>query len=560
MSDGRRSLSILLVSLAIACAAATGCDDDDDSAGLPDGGSFLDAPRSGLFVMRVVHASPDLPSVDVYVNEETTPRFSDVSYGDATDFVPALGREFVLHLRPAGGSVRTQPLFTSRPLVVPSGSSTSLVATGLFEETTHDKTLRVIPLSDSPDPVSPGKVRVRVLHGGVDATRLDVDVDEDGEADVADLDRFEDSGEGGLELPAGMLLRVDVTTGDPAAPLTSFSIAPQPDGSEVLMVISGLLGVPPRLPTGFSLVTANQEGSLGRIRQNAVVYVLNTVADPDGLDVFLDSTEKMDSLEFGGLSERLQVGPEARSVDIFESTPTSNRPGGTALVSLPTSGLTAGEQYLVIIAGPVSPLRGGNPRFRLLPYAEGFEPDEEQLRMRFVHSAPDLSAVDMGPLDAEGGLPSPADADDLPFTQATEPEGLPLPPVEFTLGVRASDDPDAVPTEFFIGPGPLLSAGVFAVLAQAADDVPHLLLVSTARSPWSIQDIPPGRGPRPVPPSDDDSDDDFDGDGGEDDGGDAGEDDGGDAGEDDGGGDEDVGDPVEVPEVPPAPPLPPVIR
>ncbi|QSQ26456.1 DUF4397 domain-containing protein [Pyxidicoccus parkwayensis] len=534
MRRSARSISAVLLSWAVICAALS-CDDDDDGSSDPPGAPADTAPGLGPSIVRVVQASPDLPDVDVYVDDETSPLFSSVSYGDVTDFVSIPGHTHVLRFRSARGNSSSKPLFSSEPVTVPLAAATSLVAAGQYEENTHDKALRVVPVSESLVAASPGNLRVRVLHGGVDASRLDVDVDGDGKPDIKGLDRFEDSGEEGLELPADKVVRMQVTTDDPENPLTSFTLPPQSEGGEVLVVITGLLDVAPRLPNGFSLITADDEGGMDRILQDPVVYLLNTVSDPKQVDIFLDNKERVDSLVFGALSDRVQVSSESRSLDVFSSTPTSNRPGGTALVSLPTSGLKAGEQYLVVIAGPVSPLRGSSPRYRLLPFAEAFELDEdtetgtedEQLRMRMIHAAPLRGAVDMGPLDAEGKLPSPAAADDLPFTQATEPEGLVLPPVEFTLGVRPSEaGPDEDPIEFFVGPGPLLSAGVFAVLAEDANHEPHLLLVSTAHAPWSGEDIVPGKGPQPVPPDDGDDDDDDDGDDDSDGGTDGGTDDG----------------------------------
>ena len=490
MSDKRMRIPVLLVLLAVACAAATGCDDEDRAAP-PSDTSPPDAPRFGLSSMRVLHASPDLPSVDVYVDEETTPFFSGLDYGEATGYVTLPVGDHVLHLRAAGASVTSPALFSSTPVAVPGEDSLSVAAVGLYGEGSHDKALRVVPLSDAFAPAAPGTIRVRVLHGGMDASTLAVDIDGDGAAEITELDRFEDSGEGGLELPANTLLRMGLMVGEETLPLTTFTLPPQQEGSTLLIVITGLLSAAPRQPEGFSLVAANQEGAAGRIRQDPVVYVLNAASTTDSVDVFLDNTEQADSLEFGEMSARVQVGTDAPSVDVFISSPTSNRPGGEPLVSLSTGGLTAGEQYLAVLTGPFGPVQGGSPHFQLLPYAERFEPDAERLRMRIVHAAPGLSAVDAGPLDPNQQLPTTAAADDLPFTQATAPEGLPLPTVEFVLGMRPADDPGAPLTEFFIGPGPLLRAGVFAVLAQDAFDVPHLLLVSTARTPWTVQDIAP---------------------------------------------------------------------
>ncbi|ELY79530.1 DUF4397 domain-containing protein [Natrinema gari] len=56
---------------------------------------------AGSVLVRLVHASPDAPAVDVYADD--TLLFEDVSFTDATDYVPVPAGQYTLSVRPAGG-------------------------------------------------------------------------------------------------------------------------------------------------------------------------------------------------------------------------------------------------------------------------------------------------------------------------------------------------------------------------------------------------------------------------------------------------------------------------
>ena len=64
--------------------------------------------------VRVVHASPDAPAVDVYIEGITIPLGVDLEYGDASDFglLPAV-KGAVFELRLTGADPRSEPLFMS---------------------------------------------------------------------------------------------------------------------------------------------------------------------------------------------------------------------------------------------------------------------------------------------------------------------------------------------------------------------------------------------------------------------------------------------------------------
>ena len=67
-----------ILSILILVALFIGCSDDDNNPIIP-----LDSAS-----IRVLHASPDAPSVDVLVDNQVV--LSDVSYKQASDLLPTL--------------------------------------------------------------------------------------------------------------------------------------------------------------------------------------------------------------------------------------------------------------------------------------------------------------------------------------------------------------------------------------------------------------------------------------------------------------------------------------
>ncbi len=59
---------------------------------------------AGAALVRLVHASPDAPAVDVVPADAEEPLFANVSFGDATDYVPLPTGSYTLEVRPAGGT------------------------------------------------------------------------------------------------------------------------------------------------------------------------------------------------------------------------------------------------------------------------------------------------------------------------------------------------------------------------------------------------------------------------------------------------------------------------
>ncbi|NMO18408.1 DUF4397 domain-containing protein [Pyxidicoccus fallax] len=480
-------MAVLLTGLVV---LAPGCDDDDDDTPPPE-----ERPEEGAR-LRVIHASPDAPAVDLYAAGSTTPLVTNVAYGTATQYLTLEPGEVAVDIRPAGAPPEFPPVFTTGTLTLSAGEQVTVIAAGLLNEDDADETFRLLALREGFGEDQAGQARVRIVHASPDAPTVGIDVGNDGSVEVDSLERFADTGETGVLLPAGTALQVGITTGAGDTPVTAFTVPALPEGAEVFVVATGLLERKPREEQGFVLLPAGPEGALGLVRQNPVVYALHASPDAPEVDIFSGDTQVAGDLSFGELSGPIQVPPGTYTLDFFAAASGDDRPSGAPAASSGTPELAAGERYLVVASGFLAP-EAGVPGFTLLPFAEAFLEDPVSAKVRVVHAAPGAPPVDAGPLAQDGTVPADAPVSNLAFSQATVPAGVSLPPGTVTLGVVPTGAEDRAPiARFRVDATPFVGKGVFAVAAGALapeDDQPgfQLLVVDTSEMPWEVSPVRP---------------------------------------------------------------------
>jgi hypothetical protein len=487
-------LSVVLAGLAV---VAPGCDDDDDGTSPPAIELPDERPRRSAR-LRVIHASPDAPAVDLYAAGGTTPLATNVTYGTTTPYLTLPAGDVAVEIRPAGAPAGSPPVFTTDTLTLAPGAQVTAIAAGLLNEDGASESFRVLALPEEFGEDQAGQARVRIVHASADAPTVGIDVGNDGSVEVEALERFEDTGATGVALPAGAALQVGITAGDPAERVTAFTVPPLPEGAEVFVVATGLLERKPREAQGFLLLAAGPEGTLGLLRQNPVVYALHASPDAPEVDIFAADAELAGGLSFGELSGPIQVPPGMYTLDFFATASGDRRPAGAPAASGATPELAAGERYLVVASGFIAP-RGNASGFTLLPFPEAFAEDPDNARVRVVHAAPDAPPVDVGPVGSDGRVPAGAPVSNLRFSAATSPEGLPLPAGAVELGVVPAGAADrAAIARFPLDSTPFVGKGVFAVAVGAlAPAGPRsgfqLLLVDTSETPWEARAVLPRR-------------------------------------------------------------------
>jgi hypothetical protein len=118
--------------------------------------------------VRVLHASPDAPNVDIAVDGRIA--LQDLPYGQATDYVslPAGQRSFTIFV--AG----TETQVTTTQAVLTSGVDYTIVAAG-FAAANKTPGFRVIALQDNNlPPDNADNVKLRVIHLAPSAPTVDV--------------------------------------------------------------------------------------------------------------------------------------------------------------------------------------------------------------------------------------------------------------------------------------------------------------------------------------------------------------------------------------------------
>ena len=198
-------LKLLTLLLAASALTAACSDDDDDGTG-----------PTGQARVRVVHASPDAPAVDVLVDDAVA--LSNVSYLATSNY---------LELADGGHNVNVNAAGTSTTVIdadvdLADGTDYTLIASGLLDA------IAPIVLTDDNSTPPAGTARVRAIHGAPSAPAVDV---------------YVTAPEADLETTSPVLS--SVAFGDVAdyleVPAGDYQVRVTPAGSKTVVIDSGAL-------------------------------------------------------------------------------------------------------------------------------------------------------------------------------------------------------------------------------------------------------------------------------------------------------------------------------
>ena len=461
----------IALAMAMFMIVAAGCSDDDDNPAAPDMGSGA--------MLRVIHASPDAPAVDIYAEGVTAPLIQDLAYGETSAYLELDPGTYNIQIRAAGAPSSSAPVFETGDLPIPDDVKITALAAGLLAGAPgSSEAFRVVPLVEDFDAAGAGNAIVRVVHASADAPTVAIDVGADGTPEITDFERFEDTGEAGVPLPAGENLRIAIWAGDPLSRVTVFTTPELPEGAELFVIATGLLGKLPREVDGFGLLAVGPAGTVGLIRQDPVVFALHGSPDAPAVDIFAGSAELADNLAFGGLSDAIQVSPGAYDLDFRVHD------NGAVAASWTTPSLAAGERYLAVATG-----FAGNSTFTVLPLGDAFNLGTTSPLVRVLHASPDAPTVDVGVVD--GGFTAVPGLTNLAYTQSSEGAGTAVPAANLTIGLAATGSTTPAAT-FDVAPTVGLKA--FAVAAGSFlgnGETFRLILVDTGVFPWVAAEVLP---------------------------------------------------------------------
>ncbi len=113
--------------------------------------------------VRVLHAVPDAPNVDIYTNDKLIAR--NLAFGDSTPYTPVSAGNYMISVYPAG--TKTSPVLTNM-LTVQDNTYTTVAAAGMLD------TIGLLAMEDASEPMNSGKAMVRFLHLSPDAPAVDI--------------------------------------------------------------------------------------------------------------------------------------------------------------------------------------------------------------------------------------------------------------------------------------------------------------------------------------------------------------------------------------------------
>jgi len=116
--------------------------------------------------VRIVHASPDAPNVDIWVNGSVA--VSNMAFMDATDYLALAAGDYQVQVTPAGGAAADAVIDAT--LTLEAGMDYTVAAVGQVAD------IEPLVLEDNNAAPAAGKAHIRVVHASPDAPNVDIAV------------------------------------------------------------------------------------------------------------------------------------------------------------------------------------------------------------------------------------------------------------------------------------------------------------------------------------------------------------------------------------------------
>lgn len=299
MSRLSRLLAAATALLVVACS-----DNNNIPAFVPQPVDPVDPPMENTAAeLRVTHASPDAPAVNVYVNGERA--LSNVDYKQSSGIIFfEEGGELRVEVRGILPDGSETTVIGPADIDLPSGMRTDIVAIDtLFNA---DGGLQIQPRILDPvmleDDIT--DVRVSVLHAAPAVADVDIYVTGPGQAlaDVTPIDADFGDAAGPVALMPDTNYRVRITPdGDTTVVYDSGDVS-FPAGTELLLVAVENTFKTGANPVNLLAVGADGAAEVFDVAQGAEVRVVHNSADTPAVDVWVDGAEVLDAVPFPAAS------------------------------------------------------------------------------------------------------------------------------------------------------------------------------------------------------------------------------------------------------------------
>ena len=353
-----RNFLILLIVMTV----SIGCSDDDNNAVIP-----LDSAS-----IRVLHASPDAPNVDVLLDNQVV--LSDVSYKQASEFLSVLAGTRNVKVNAAG----TSTTVIDADLALAFDSFTTIIATNFLAQ------IEPLVLPDDNAPPSGNLLKIRVVHSAPSAPPVDVYVTAPG-ADISTtvptlsnvaFTEFSDF----LEIPEGDY-QIRVTVVGSNAPVFDSGTLTLNAGSILTAVaVDATSG---ESPISLVVLTNDPTTPFFEVADTRPrIRAVHASPDAPNVDILVDNAIVVSNVAFIGVLDYTAVPAGDRNIKV-------NVTGTATSVIDATVPLANGTDYTVLavnFAASIEPL---------LLDDNTTTPTPGNAKVRVVHASPDAPNVDV---------------------------------------------------------------------------------------------------------------------------------------------------------------------
>jgi hypothetical protein len=428
---GMAGLLFLVLMLVTAGRGVTAQDATTSTGEMGDCVTALGIGAEGDSCINVVHASPDAPLVDIYLDGELA--LTGLGFGWYSGWIAVPAGDHRVQVTVTGEAPETAVIDAT--VTVESGAAYQIAATGFVAEITP----QIFPVDFSE--IAEDTARVRVVHTVPDAPAVDVAVT-GGDVLVGGLvfpnaSDFLDVPAGAYDLEVRIAGTTDVALPLPGVELASatvydvFAIGTAADGALAALIVPS-----PVVSSGTA--TAGCAAALGIGGEgDACINVVHASPDAPAVDVYLNGDHALSGLEFGAFSGWVAVpaGDYQVQVTAAGQAPETAVIDATVTVEADAAYHVAATGLLAEIAPQIYPV-------------DLSQTGADNARVRVVHASPDAPAVDVAVTGGDvlvAGLafPNASDALEVPagtYDLEVRPAGstdvaLPLPGVALEAGM-----------------------------------------------------------------------------------------------------------------------------
>lgn len=386
--------------------------------------AMLGVGSAGDACISVVHASPDAPNVDIYVDGALA--ISNVGFGWWTDWVALPAGDHQIQVTATGAAVDTSVIDAT--LNLQAGVAYQVAATGFLSAITPQ--VYEIDLSNMPA----DSARVQVMHTVPDAPAVDIALT-DGDVLVAGLEFPMASGN--LDVPAGsydLEVRIGGTM-DIALPLPGvelsantlyqvYAIGSAEAGTIVPFVIATELASPTATPN-VGMTGAEDCATILGIggEGDACVNVIHASPDAPNVDVWVNGAPALTDVPFQGISGWMALPAGEYRVQVTAT----GEPADTAVIDTMLQ-IEAGTAYHVAAVGTVAEIAPVVIEADLSATTDG------GARVRVIHASPDAPNVDVALTGGDSLIA------DLAFGAASDYLEVPAGSYDLEVSVAGTED------------------------------------------------------------------------------------------------------------------------